>query len=73
MDWQKEPYYPVNDERNNRLYETYRTLANQETNVIFGGRLAEYRYLNMDEVVEMAMNMANYELKYIENDENKQV
>lgn len=51
----KEPYYPINDERNNLLYQQYKAIAEQETNVIFGGRLAEYRYLNMDEVVKKAM------------------
>ena len=50
-----EPYYPVNDERNNRLYEQYRELAEQEPHVIFGGRLATYRYMDMDEVMESAM------------------
>ena len=53
----KEPYYPVNDERNNRLYRRYQELARQETNVIFGGRLATYRYMDMDEVIESAMEM----------------
>ena len=51
----KEPYYPINDERNNLLYQQYRALADQETNVIFGGRLAEYRYYDMDDVIERAM------------------
>ena len=51
----KEPYYPINDERNNLLYQQYKAIAEQETNVIFGGRLAEHRYLNMDEVVKKAM------------------
>lgn len=64
----KEPYYPINDEKNNRLYLQYKVLADKETNVIFGGRLAEYRYLNMDEVVGKAMNMVNYELKYLRNE-----
>ena len=50
-----EPYYPVNDERNNRLYQQYRELAEQEPHVIFGGRLATYRYMDMDEVMESAM------------------
>ena len=50
-----EPYYPVNDERNNRLYGQYRELAEQEPHVIFGGRLATYRYMDMDEVMESAM------------------
>ena len=50
-----EPYYPVNDERNNRLYQQYRELAEQEPHVIFGGRLATYQYMDMDEVMESAM------------------
>lgn len=52
-----EPYYPVNDERNNALANAYRNLASQETNVIFGGRLAEYRYYDMAPVIENAMNV----------------
>lgn len=50
-----EPYYPVNDERNNRLYQQYRELAGHEPHVIFGGRLATYQYMDMDEVMESAM------------------
>ena len=46
-----EPYYPVNDEDNNTLYQKYKTLADGEENVIFGGRLAEYRYYDMERVV----------------------
>lgn len=52
-----EPYYPVNDERNNRLAEEYRKLAASEKDVIFGGRLADYRYYDMAPVVELAMNV----------------
>lgn len=51
-----EPYYPVNDEKNMKLYEQYRELAEQEENVIFGGRLGAYRYYDMDKVVEAALN-----------------
>ena len=51
-----EPYYPVNDERNNALAEQYRELAMKEENVIFGGRLAEYKYYDMDKVIERALN-----------------
>jgi UDP-galactopyranose mutase len=50
-----EPYYPVNDERNNQLYRQYRELAGHEHHVILGGRLATYRYMDMDEVMESAM------------------
>ncbi len=52
-----EPYYPVNDERNSRLYNQYHALAQQERNVIFGGRLAEYKYYDMAPVVEKVLNM----------------
>ena len=52
-----EPYYPVNDDRNNSLADQYRTLASQEENVIFGGRLAEYKYYDMAPVIEKVMNM----------------
>ena len=52
-----EPYYPVNDDRNNALAEKYRALASQEKNVIFGGRLAEYKYYDMAPIVEKVLNM----------------
>lgn len=57
-DWQpgEEAYYPVNNARNQSLYEQYAALAQNEQNVIFGGRLAEYKYYNMDDVVESALN-----------------
>ena len=51
-----EPYYPVNDERNNALAEQYRELASKETDVIFGGRLAEYKYYDMAPIIERVMN-----------------
>lgn len=51
----REPFYPVNDEVNNSLYHRYRSLADAQENVVFGGRLAEYRYYDMDEVIESAM------------------
>ena len=59
MEWQPgmEPYYPVNNDRNNRLYEQYRELAQQEKNVIFGGRLAEYKYYDMAPIVEKVLKM----------------
>lgn len=50
-----EPYYPVNDEKNNVLYRKYRDLAKQEHNVIFGGRLAEYKYYDMHQVIASAL------------------
>ena len=52
-----EPYYPVNDERNNKLAEEYRKLAEQEKNVIFGGRLARYKYYDMAPIIEQVLNM----------------
>ena len=51
-----EPYYPVNDEKNGALYAEYKKLADAEKNVIFGGRLAEYRYYDMDAVIASALN-----------------
>lgn len=56
-----EPYYPVNDEKNDRLYQNYKRLAEQEKNVIFGGRLGEYKYYNMDEVIAAALKLADEE------------
>lgn len=52
-----EPYYPVNDDRNNALAEQYRELASKETDVIFGGRLAEYKYYDMAPIIEQVMNI----------------
>ena len=50
-----ERYYPINDEKNNRLHEQYKTLADTQSKVIFGGRLGEYKYYDMDQVVEVAL------------------
>ena len=50
-----EPYYPVNDEKNSALYAQYKALADAQTNVIFGGRLGEYKYYDMDKVIEAAL------------------
>ena len=50
-----EPYYPMNDERNAALYAKYRELAEQEGNVLFGGRLGQYKYYDMDDTVEAAL------------------
>ena len=52
-----EPYYPVNNQENELLYEQYHHLANQEKNVIFGGRLAEYKYYDMAPIVEKVMKI----------------
>ncbi|MBP1541724.1 MAG: UDP-galactopyranose mutase [Prevotella sp.] len=61
-EWQPgmEPYYPVNDEHNQQLYERYHELARRETNVIFGGRLAEYRYYDMAPVIQRAFDIDIY-------------
>ena len=53
-----EPYYPVNDEKNQALFQKYAALADGEKNVIFGGRLGEYKYYDMDKVIESAMKKA---------------
>ena len=57
-----EPYYPVNDEKNGKLYQEYKKLAEDEKNVIFGGRLGEYKYYDMDKVIEVALDVAAKEL-----------
>ena len=51
-----EPYYPVNDEKNNQLYQEYKKLADQEKDVIFGGRLGDYKYYDMDKVIAAALD-----------------
>ena len=58
--WERgeEPYYPMNDDKNNRIYERYREKAKKEEKVVFGGRLGMYRYFDMHQVVEEALNMA---------------
>ena len=56
-----EPYYPVNDEKNGKLYEEYKKLAEKETDVIFGGRLGEYKYYDMDAVIAAALDMSERE------------
>lgn len=57
-----EPYYPVNDEKNGALYEKYKELAQAEKHVIFGGRLGEYKYYDMDAVIASALDMCEKEL-----------
>ena len=57
-----EPYYPVNDEKNGSLYAEYKKLAEAENKVIFGGRLGEYRYYDMDAVIASALEMCEKEL-----------
>jgi UDP-galactopyranose mutase len=52
-----EPFYPVNDEKNNGLYQQYKELADEEVNVTFGGRLAEYKYYDMDKIIEKIIGL----------------
>ncbi len=63
-EWKKgdEPYYPVNDAENSALYEKYKEMAAGEKNIIFGGRLGEYKYYDMDAVIAAALDMAEKEL-----------
>jgi UDP-galactopyranose mutase len=58
LEWKdgSEPFYPVNDEKNNTLYQRYKDLADRETKIIFGGRLAQYKYYDMDKIIEQALN-----------------
>ncbi len=62
-DWKlgDEPYYPVNDEKNQKIYAQYASLAANEPNIIFGGRLAEYKYYDMDKVIASALHAAEKE------------
>ena len=57
-----EPYYPVNNDQNNQLFEEYKKLAAKEENVIFGGRLGQYKYYDMDKVIEAALDLVEKEL-----------
>jgi UDP-galactopyranose mutase len=61
VEWKNgyEPIYPVNDERNNALYQQYKKLADKESNILFGGRLAEYKYYDMDKIVEQVLNICS--------------
>lgn len=59
----KEPYYPINNERNNTLYEKYKALADKDSNIIFGGRLGQYKYYDMDKVIEEALKCVKNEIK----------
>ena len=62
-DWKRgdEPYYPVNNDRNNNLYAKYAELAKEKDKVIFGGRLGQYKYYNMDQVIDAALDAVNNE------------
>ena len=57
-----EPYYPVNDEKNGKLYATYKKMAEKEEKVIFGGRLGEYKYFDMDAVIASSLELCEKEL-----------
>ena len=57
-----EPYYPINDKKNSELYAKYKELADKEENVIFGGRLGEYKYYDMDKVIRVALDRAEKEI-----------
>jgi UDP-galactopyranose mutase len=61
VDWQetKEPYYPINDEKNNNIYQKYRLLAKEEKNVTISGRLGSYKYIDMDDTISMALKVAD--------------
>ncbi|MBO5425446.1 MAG: UDP-galactopyranose mutase [Lachnospiraceae bacterium] len=59
-----EPYYPVNDDKNHELYQKYAEMAAKEEKVIFGGRLAEYKYYDMDKVIESAFDLVEKELNW---------
>ena len=63
-EWKKgdEPYYPVNNDKNNNLYQQYKELADKEAKVIFGGRLGGYKYYDMDKVIMAALEMCDKEL-----------
>lgn len=57
-----EPYYPINDEKNQEKYKQYARLADREKNVLFGGRLGEYQYYDMQDTIRSALTMADKEL-----------
>ena len=58
-----EPYYPVNDEKNGQLYQKYAALAKEQGNILFGGRLGQYKYYDMDKVIRAALDMAAAEIE----------
>lgn len=62
-EWKKggEPYYPINNDKNNRLYEQYKKLSESEENVVFGGRLGQYKYYDMDKVIAAALDLCKAE------------
>lgn len=64
-EWQEgdEPYYPVNDGKNNTLLEKYREMAQTQRHILFGGRLGQYKYYDMDKVIEAALQAVECELQ----------
>lgn len=68
IEWKNgdDPYYPVNNEKNNSIYEKYRKFAEKEEKVIFGGRLGEYKYYDMDKVIEKVLEDIKNEKNEIE-------
>ena len=62
--WERgdEPYYPINDDRNTKLYEQYAELAAKEGNVVFAGRLGGYKYYDMDKAIDAAFDLVKDEL-----------
>ena len=58
-----EPYYPVNDEKNAKLYDAYKCMADKESKAIFGGRLGEYKYYDMDQVIAAALERCKVEFE----------
>ena len=67
---EKEPYYPINNDKNNKLYNKYKELADKDDKVIFGGRLGQYKYYDMDKVIEEALSCVNNNVKE-ENSKSK--
>ena len=59
----KIPYYPVNDDDNNKRYKKYKKLSESDTNIVFGGRLAEYKYYDMHQVIGSALSKVKREIK----------
>ena len=57
----EEPYYPINDKKNKEIYDKYKKISDFDSDVIFGGRLGEYKYYDMDVTIERAMNVAEQE------------
>ncbi len=65
IEWERgmEPYYPINDEKNTHLYQQYADLAQSQSKVIFGGRLGEYKYMDMDQIIAAALSCARKQLQ----------